>query len=295
MGSPLRIYSGAGVIVTLYDSTNGLLDLGYIEEGANFEQEANNTPISSGNLFMLNQTSKFEIPVLQSDATMLAALVARRPYLQEVYFIALDSALKISNVMLNIKMARSMKAGTPHKYILSGQIFDRAQVTFMANILGTYGSMDTNVASLCTGWTNTGVTSLSNPTSFLGAGHGNYQRGTFADANAHLECKIRFPIIQYPIKMTVSATFHNYTAGTRGIYLGYKYRNAADGLISTASKAISLTNGQELRDSYETTLTPGSDILTVGAFISGGASGSIDLGIDEVQLELGELTAWLNG
>ena len=295
MGSPLRVYTGSGIQVSLYDATNGLAYLGWIEEGADFSDESQNTILSTGSLFELSKLAKFQIPILQTDAAKLAILTARRGYAQEVYFIGLDFALKISNVFISVNMARGFKPGTGHKYLLTGQTGDKSQAVFMTNILGVYGSMDTAVANICTGWTNDGGTSPTNPASFLGGGHGNCQRITFTDATDFMYCLIRFPLDALSIKITFSANFHNYTANTRSITMGFRTKNAAGTVLDTNTKVESFTSAQEKIVSNEITFLPTALVQSIEAFVSGGAAGSIDIAWDEAQLEMGEYTAWKNG
>jgi len=102
MGDILRIYSG-GAQVNLYDSTNGVLHLGYASEDILIESEPQVVPLSDGNRVEVQEMISFEATLLETDSTKIDNIIARKGYLQEVYIIGLDSAYKFRDCFIRIK------------------------------------------------------------------------------------------------------------------------------------------------------------------------------------------------
>ena len=125
MGDILRIYSG-GAQVSLYDSTNGLLALGYSGEEINIEVEPQIVPISDGNKVQVEQLVSFEAAILETDTTQITNLMARKGYLQEVYIIGIDSAYKFRDCFIRVKQIRPMKGGETHTVTISGQRYKQS-------------------------------------------------------------------------------------------------------------------------------------------------------------------------
>ena len=299
MGSPLRIVDGAGVQVNLYDSTNGLYNLGYIhEDGVEFMSENQKVVLSDGNLFDLSNLTSFSIPCLQSDtAGLIAEIATRRGTLQEVYIIGNDVAVKISAVLLAVQLQRNFKGGEPHRVVITGSVHDDAQVTVMHNILGSNGACGTDAGSgIATGWTNDGGSSASVDTSHLGGGYGNEQRITLSDSGDSIYCRVALPLDQLQVKLTASVYVHNYKAGTSYFYLSIRTRNTANTVVDTESSSeISIAAEPDARHTSEKVFTPSANCYYVELAIIGSDTGTAELGFDNAQLELGEITAYTDG
>ena len=95
MGSLLRIYSGGSTQVNLYDSTNGVLCLGYAGEDIKIISEPITVPLSRGGSVETKQIVSFEATILETDSTKITNLLTRKGLLQEVYIIGLESAYKM--------------------------------------------------------------------------------------------------------------------------------------------------------------------------------------------------------
>jgi len=303
MGDILRIYSG-GAQVSLYDSTNGLLALGYSGEEISIEVEPQIVPVSDGNKVQIEQIVSFEATILETDTTQITNLMARKGYLQEVYIVGIDSAYKFRDCFIKIKKIRPMKSGETHIVTISGQrykqsvsaIIDLPETNycqFIQNILGGYGAM-LGAGTLATGWTNLGATSLSLDTSHLGGGFGNEQRLTLSDAGDFIMIRVRFPLNEVPIKLTVSAYIDNRKGSESYLFIGIITRNAAAQALDTKkSDEITIEISEDGRESYTVEFIPSAAVQFIEMYIQGSATGSAELGIDNAQLEIGSLTDYV--
>lgn len=304
MGHPQRIYSGAGAQVSLYDSVNGLLFMGYIaEEGLTLGEESNNIIISDGNGIPLNSVASFEIPLLQSDAANISALDTRRGTLQEVYIIGQDSAVKITDAVISHRVERSYKPGEAFKVFIRGRRIqqDKAAaedlpethyIQFIQNLLGGFGAI-LGAGSIGTGWTNDGGGSLALDTSFLGGGFGDHQEVILADAGDFIYCRVRFPLDALSIKFTFSVTINGVGAGNDAFYIGFRTRDSAEALLSSyMSSEIILASGA-VRYSHTETITPDADCQYIEGVIAGSVTSDATIEFDNAQLEPGELTDYV--
>ena len=302
MGDILRIYSG-GAQVNLYDSTNGVLHLGYTSEDILIESESLLVPLSSGNQVQVEDMISFEATILETDETQIDNLIARKGYLQEVYIVGIDSAFKIRDVFIRIKEIRTLKAGEAHKVTIYGRRIKEAvsaaadlpetnYCQFIQNILGAFGNCNVDGGSgIATGWSNNGGTSLSIDTSHLGGGYGNEQRLTLSDSGDSFRCRVRFAIGAHPIKLTASAYVDNRKAGTS--YYDFGFRTITEGLAVTSNvDSKTLDNGENERISKTLLVTPTAALYVDVSFV-GSDSGTAELGFDNVQLEIGSLTNYV--
>jgi hypothetical protein len=216
----------------------------------------------------------------------------------------MDSAVKITDVFVVISLERSQKPGEVHKGTLTGRRIQQDKtaapenpethyIQFIQNILGGYGAM-LGAGSLADGWENLGGTSLSLAASHLGGGFGNEQRITLADTGDFILIRVRLPLGQYKIKLTFSAYIDNTKAGDSYFYLGVITRNDAYSALETLqSSELTLANGADGRQSYTVEFTPSALAVYIQGYVQGGTTGSAELGIDNAQLEIGELTDYV--
>ena len=302
MGSPLRIYGG-GAQVSLYDATNGVYHCGYTGEEIRVEEHLFQTGLSDSNKVKVSKAASFEIPLLQTDTTILDELESRRGILQEVYIVGLDSAFKFRDVHITPKLERDYKPGGIHKITLSGMRTIQAVAAaanlpetnycqFIQNILGGFGAV-LGAASFGTGWSYLGATSLSLDTSHLGGGYGNEQRFTLTDASDSIGIRVRFPLNQVAIKVTASAYVDNLKAGISYFDIGFRTKDSNGNVLFTKTEAKTLAEGADGRQSYTLEWIPAADVLYLEFIIIGSASGSCELGVDNVQLEIGSLTNYV--
>jgi len=306
MGDILRIYSGGSTQVNLYDSTNGVLHLGFAGEDIIVESEPQAVPLSRGGAVETKQIVSFEATLLETDSTKIDNLIARKGYLQEVYIIGIDHAYKMRDCFIKIKEIRTMKGGEAHMLVLSGQRYQESvsaaadlpesdYCQFIQNILGAFGACSTDGGGgIATGWTNDGATGLSVDTSHLGGGFGNEQRCTVSDAGDMMYCRVRFPLDQQSIKMTVSVYVDNIGGVTANFNIGIRTRNAADAVLDTnTSENLSVGVGADARQTYTVTFTPSAAVQYVEFWFTGNAVGNAQVGFDNAQLEIGSLTAYV--
>lgn len=302
MGDILRIYSGGSVQVNLYDSTNGVLNLGFAAEEISVVSEAQSVGLSRGGGVQTKEIVSFTGEFLETDSTKIDNLIARKGYLQEIYIIGIDHAYKMKDAFIRINKIMSMKAGEAHKIVMTAERQQGAftpeannpesyYCQFIQNILGAFGDFESDVGGVGTGWENNGGTSLSTDTSHL-AGGGDEQRITLSDAGDAFHCRVRFPLDQLSIKMTVSAYLDNLKAGTS--YFQFGLRTVTTGLsITTQTEQMTLDEGANERISKEVTLTPVANTEYLDVVFIGSALGTAVLGIDHVQFEFGELTPYV--
>ena len=306
MGNLLRIYSGAGAQVNLYDSTNGVLHCGFCLEDITGSIDPNLVGISDSNKIQINEIGHFEVPLAQSDATLLAALMSRIGILQEVYIIGIDFALKIADTYVSVKGMQSFKAEDVHSLVLA---FDRMRRTRTPaadlpesnyiwpaeNILGAFGSFEVDGGGgIGAGWANTGAGGLSIDTSHLGGGYGDEQRLTLADAGDWLACRIRFPLDQLRVKMTISANVNDDGGGGSTYQIGLVTKDSDGNVLDTnLSGDLSLGASASARNSYIADFTPSADAQYIEARIQGSAADPADLGVDNFMIEMGNLTDYL--
>jgi len=303
MGDILRIYSG-GAQVNLYDSTNGVLHLGYASEDILIESEPQVVPLSDGNRVEVQEMISFEATLLETDSTKIDNIIARKGYLQEVYIIGLDSAYKFRDCFIRIKEIRSMKAGEVHQLVISGRRFSQSvdaaiylpetnYCQFIQNILGGFGAM-LGAGSSPTGWSSTGATSQSLDTSHLGGGYGNEYRFTLSDSGDRVFILVRMPVDQLSIKVTASAYIDNRKSGTSYFDFGIvTFATIAGGIIDSDYDSVELSNGENDRITKTLTFTPSASIQYLGLRILGSDSGTCELGVDNAQIEFGELTDYV--
>lgn len=299
MGDILRIYSG-GAQVNLYDSTNGVLCLGYASEDILVESESQSIGLSDGNRPQIEELVSCEFTILQTDETQIDNLMTRRNYLQEVYIIGIDSAFKMRDCFIRIKEIRSMKGGETHQITISCRRYQQSIAAatdlpetkycqFIQNLLGAFGNCDTDGGGgIPTGWTNSGATSLSVETSHLGGGYGNEFRFTLSDSGDQVKCRTRFLIDTMPIIFTVSAYIDNRKSGISYYQIGLE-----TSIPEVKYEEKTLTQGVNERVSEKISFIPSGATETIMLSIKGSDLGTAELGIDNVQFEIGSLTNYV--
>jgi len=302
MGHPLRIY-GDGAQVSLYDATNGVYHCGFTGEEILVEETLFQAGLSDSNKVKINKAATFEIPLLQTDTTVLDELESRRGILQEVYIVGLESAVKIRDVFIQAKLGRDFKPGGIHKITLTGtraitsytaaaDLPELKSCQFIQNILGGFGAV-LGTGSYGTGWSYLGATALSVDTSHLGGGYGNEQRFTLSDAGDSIGVRVRFPLNQVAVKVTASAYVDNLKAGISYFDIGFRTKDSNGNVLFTKAEAKTLAENADGRQSYTLEWTPAADALYLEFIIVGSATGSCELGVDNAQLELGSLTNYV--
>lgn len=304
MGDILRIYSG-GAQIHLYDTTNSVLHLGYVSEDILIESEPQIIPISDGNRVQVEELVSFEAVILQTDETQIDNLMTRKSYLQDVYITGIDSAYKMRNCLIRVKEIRSMKGGETHQVTMSGQRYQQSRTAtqrypetkfcqFIQNFLGAFGACTTDGGSgRPTGWEMTGATSESVDTSYLGGGNGNEYRFTLSDVGDEVRCTAYHLIEQVTMKLTASAYVDNKKAGISYFQFGFRTKNIGGSVLDTKIEEQTLAESADARKTYSVEFTPSGNVGLVEFVIIGSASGTCELGIDNVQLEVGSLTNYV--
>ena len=292
MGDFLNIFSGPAQ-VALYDATNEELFLGYLGEEIEIESESPVTGISDGNKVSLGKIIKFACPLMQTDLTFLASLKTRRTYKQTIYVVAGEMLVKLSNMFVSVAMNRQFKSGETHKFALTAQTKVPADLESIINLLGSNGNCNTENGStgLALGWTATGAPTIDVDTSHL-ADRGNEQRFEVTGTPQTLYNDVICPV-EFPVKITVSAYVKDLGGTGADFMFGIKTKEA-DGTPAVDSEMTNktLTASQETRISQEINLSPGSDVGIIAVTFTDNSGATADLGIDDVQVEFGELTGF---
>jgi len=289
MGDLLNIFSGPAQ-VSLYDSTNGLLFTGYLGEDIEIESESPVTGVSDGNKVSLGKIIKFACPLMQTDLTFLASLKTRRTYKQTIYVVAGEMLVKLSNMFVSVAMNRQFKSGETHKFALTAQTKVPADMESIINLLGSDGNCNTEVGTtgLATGWAQTNIAEKDVEASHLGE-RGNQQYIVLDGADEVLYYDFICPI-EFPVKINVSAYVAERFTAAADFLFGIKTKDSLDVVVDEQVAQKTLIADQETRISHEISFTPGPDVKTISVYFEDNGGAAADIGIDDVQLEFGELT-----
>lgn len=284
-----RIHAGPADI-TLYDSSNGYLYLGYIDD-VRLKGKPRNHEIVDGNIRQYGSEYELKATLLQSDYGMYEAIEARRATRQTIYIVGGNSMTTMANMYVNIVPDYAYATDKVHVLEFSAQTRVETDVNKYTNLMGAEGKFetDTNSDGLANGWTESDLASKSLQTSWR---TGNCQRvGTSAAG----------PVVYYnktcPFESPRKITFSVYARsnGTAGrVRLSIYLLNAAAGTItSTVGSYEALVDGVERRLSITGNLVPNAEVRTIRAHMSFDTN-SQTIEFDDAQLEFyGDETTWL--
>lgn len=293
MANPIRIYSGPGD-VALWDSVNGYWWLGYNKEIA-LDCEPVLIDISEGNQVQKTVNSKLKASIVQSDSALIAILKARRTKKQKIFIVTPESMYVLQNVIPSLSLKRGQKAGEAHSLDLTAQTLIENDLTMYENLLKTYGGM-TGAGPVADGWeTNVGTRSLA--TSHLGGGYGNEQRLTFTADNQYFRTLLNYSGLEKIVfdnknyyRITVCANVKEYGGALSYFRIGFDTVDDSDSILASYYAEKSISANAAIRVSH-TAIIAEEEICKIRAGFQDGITGNAaNIGVDNVQLEFGELT-----
>ncbi len=292
MANPIRIYSGPGQLV-IWDATNGYLDLGFLQE-IKLSEEPVQHELMDGNLHQALNIWRLEVPLLQTDSTLVSALNARRGIKQKIYITGLEAHWTLENVFVTVQMIRGFSSGEAHRFVLTAQTAIESDFSIYENLLGAQGRFenDSDSDGLADGWFQFNLTSRSIVASFL-SGEGNAQKiawdGT-VDAYVRNNPWVKIPFGSVRLKLTFSFYVLNNdtvnSASFKSAILLYDKNNV---VVSSFTQNETLAASEQKRISFSATVEPTTLIVFAEARIWRN-SGAVDITIDNAQLEIGGLT-----
>jgi len=281
MANAANIFSGPAQ-VSLYDATNKELFLGYHEQVKVTENNLAHNLIDNNNL-QYGALTKVEIPLFQSDPTLLAAIKARRTTKQSIYIVGMDHLLQIDNVYVSVVRNRIYLGGEIHTLLLKAQTEVEADVGELINMLGEEGACDTdtNTDGVADGWTD----ATGNTVQVIGG----QQQFKFDGASQTFYYDFICPLDQ-PVKITVSSTVENREAVIRSFEFGFKTKNNAGTVVDTKTHQVIIGESDTVRESYTVSFTPGAAVAKISVYFEDYNSTVAQLSIEDVQLQFGPLT-----
>ena len=278
------------VQVTIYDSTNGNLYLGYLSSGdCRLTQKPLYNKTISGGWVQYGTRTTFKCLLLETDPSKIADLVTHRSKKQTVYIVAGNYGVKLSNCYIIHSQNREFEFGGDSALKLEAHTDVEADVEVFKNLLGADGGfeVDTNTDGIADGWTNSGMSVVSRADPSFLNGAGNYhQLVTADDAGDFIYHTTIFPFEQ-PIKVTFSIYAQSVSV-TEIFTIIIRTLDSSDSLITlyTSSQKSATTGGTD-RFSFST------NIIDVGVNklyvrLVSATPGSIKY--DDAQLEFGILS-----
>ena len=293
MANPLRIYSGPGQIV-LWDATNGYLYPGFLQE-IKLSEEPVQHELMDGNLHQALNIWKLEVPLLQTDTALIAALNSRRGTKQKIYITGLEAHWTLDNVFVTVQMVRGFNSGEAHRFVLTAQTGIENDYAMFENLLGTDGKFETDSDSdgYADGWNGTADTK-SIVASHL-SGEGNAQKvtwdGTSDQYVQHTRIILPIDTSAMPVKFTFSAYVKNNDSVNSTTIFPTIFTYDENGtLLTTSKKEETLSASEARRISVSATPATNSPVKELGARIWYKAGIAADITVDNAQLEIGELT-----
>jgi hypothetical protein len=293
MGNISYLFHGPAQ-VNLYDATNGLMNLGFLEDDAvKITQTTITHNLIDGRLYEYNKRTKTVITMIETDPSVIAKLLARRSYAQEIYIIGLEKIIKLTNQYITYERSYNLKPGELHKITIECQTEIESDIEDKINLLSSvrdaydYGGMevDTDVDGLSNGWLDTGSPTHTRGTSWI---TGSDQRLTSLGSGQNIYCDIRCPLDQsIPVKITASGYFKGTSAGAHYLYFGFKTKNSAGTVLDTYRTSQSLADTEELRFTQSSEFIPSSGVQTISVYIEYVSAGTNTFRIDNVQLQAG--------
>jgi hypothetical protein len=298
MADATQILKNVPAQVSLYDATNGILNLGYLA--------ADNLMVSAkplfhkiidGNRNQYGTRTKFVCRLLETNPSKLAALTTRRSYKQSVFIVTAEYGVRISNCYINYFQSRDMEIGGDSFIQVEFHTDIESDVEVLKNLLGATGNMDvdTNTDGMSDGWVEDGTLDDYDRTtpSFLGAGFGSDQRieVTSGGADAGIYNAEWWPIDQL-VKVTVSAYVQYNVNEDNTFIFQIRTKEFDDSPIDTYESSQMTATSSPVRYSYTHEFTPGADTYKIAFHLLIEAGESSDLFIDNAQMEFGSLSAY---
>lgn len=276
-----RIHAGPADI-TLHDSTNGYLYLGYVDD-VRLRGKTRSHDLIDGNLRQYGSQYELKATLLQSDYETYEAIETRRGTRQTIYLVGANSMVTMANMFVNVVPDYPYSNDKPHVLELEARTRVENDVNKYVNLLGADGQFetDTNSDGLADNWVEVDMTSTTIETSWR---TGNAQRVNTSAAG---------PVLYYdkvcPFESPLKITFSVYarSSGTAGhVQPAFYLLNAADSaVVSSLGTYVTLADGVAQRISHSALVVPTTEIRKIRAqLIFDTNSQTIDF--DDAQLEI---------
>ena len=285
--------------VNLYDSTNALMNLGFLEDDAiKISQTTITHNLIDERLYEYGKKTKTVITMIETHPSVLAKLLTRRSYAQEIYIIGLEKIIKLTNQYITFERNYNLKPGELHKITIECQTGIETDIEDKINLLSSirdaydYGGMevDTSADGLSDGWADTGSPTHSRVASWLS---GQCQQVSSLTTGQNIYCDIRCPLDpSVPVRVTASAYFKGGAAGPHNFYFGFKTKNSAGTVLDTNRTAYAYTDTDEYRLTVSAEFIPTSGVQTISVYLEYGGTGTNTIKLDNVQLEAGLVSSY---
>ena len=279
------------VQVTIYDSTNGNLYLGYLSsENIQLTQKPLYNKIISGGWIQYGIRTTLSCQLLETDPTKIANLVTHRSKKQTIYIVAGNYGVKLSDCYITHKQNRDFEFGGDTVILLEAHTDIESDVEVFKNLLGAEGGfeVDTNTDGIADGWVNGGMSAVSRADPSFLNGAGNYHQLATADgAGDYIGNKTTFPFEQ-PITITFSVYAQSVSTPEQ-FTMNIRTLDSSDTLITNnSSSAKSATTTGTDRFSYSVNIAD-LDVDTIEIRLMQ-AVGAGSIKYDDAQLEFGSLS-----
>ena len=173
------IYSGPVHTLSLWDSTNKELKLGYVGAEVSIYQDPIQHQHIDGNLSMYAVRTRLEAVLYETDPEKIGYLRDRQNTAQDIFVITNKKAFKLRNSFISFVQTRPFNVEEQHNIILTAQTEIANDFETITNLLSSvsdgnyYGSME--AADPPPGWSSAvGPATLSRIATFLAPGGGSY-------------------------------------------------------------------------------------------------------------------------
>ena len=285
-----RIHAGPADI-TLHDSTNGYLYLGYVDD-VRLRGKNRSHDLIDGNLRQYGSQYELKATLLQSDYETYEAIETRRGTRQTIYLVGANSMTTMANMFVNVVPDYPYSHDKPHVLELQARTRVENDVNKYVNLLGTDGQFetDTNSDGIADGWQENNLGSKSIVASWR---TGNAQRCVTSGANGVFYTTSTGIICPFegPAKITFSV--YARSSGTAGnVQLQIELRTAAASIVTSSGSVEVLADGVERRLTHSGLLVPTTQVLYVRVYMYMATTGQT-IDFDDAQVEFSrDVTTW---
>ncbi len=295
MSNDLDIFAGPAQ-VTLYDTTNGYLHLGWCE--ARIKEKPKKTKSIENQTLLIENNFDFDVKVIRFNSDTLNKLSARNNTKQTIYLVGLDSMITINNVFIFYFTERPFGSKPHHLTIAASG--NANLVSQQVNLIHPDGKFenDSNSDGLADGWVLIGSAPVSIQSSFL-TGGGNCQRIDFSSASAQYYI-YKQALIPFKEQLKVTASIYakfdpdGTISEPRNLNIGLELRDKDNNWIASHYEYFSFNSGEQKRISITKTLdAKDKEALYVRLIIKNVPTDNSKLFVaqlDNAQLELGKLS-----
>jgi hypothetical protein len=290
MADATNILKNSPAQVSIYDSTNDVLFLGYLNaDNLKFMQRSLVHKTIEGNRVQYGARTSLTCLLMESDPSKLAALETRRATKQTVYITGYNFGVKISNCYVSYFQDRDFKPGGLSLVRVEFHTEVEADVEVYRNLLGSDGGFETGAAGLGTGWSNSGMSAVSlvDPSFLNGAGN-NHQSATADDDGDYISYTLRWPFDQ-PVKLTFSVYGQSGAANEDFTMIIRTLDTGGSQITLNESSNKSATSGGTDRFSYSVDVS-GEEVEQIELRLKATESG--EMKYDDAQLEFGPLSTY---